>query len=193
MKKSILIILIISVLSFSGCGLFDHIYNISEITEVEQYGNFYPLDQNDQYITEYIGDFVPKKLEDYFSNVKYVYRYCTEPLLQEIYLEFTIEDETKYNSYINEYIDVNHVELFEYDDSFFQYQESDIMALQHQDDVDGPTVGYTLIKKILYSNETNTIIFIVISIPYNDMPFSKENIYFFEKYDIDLLHYKCDE
>ena len=23
--------------------------------------------------------------------------------------------------------------------------------------------------------------------------FSKENIYFFEKYDIDLLHYKCDE
>ena len=60
MKKSILIILIISVLSFSGCGLFDHIYNISEITEVEQYGDFYPLDQNDQYITEYIGDFVPK-------------------------------------------------------------------------------------------------------------------------------------
>ena len=191
MKFIVCIILSLFSFSLSGCNFFEeitNIYTVNSTTNINEYGKF-PVLQGKHRIENYIDIIMPERIEDFFSDTIYYFGYCKEPYMNEMYLQVKIEDEIQYQSYVSELVKENPTGTFFYDDSFREYVITDVLMLQHEGEPYGPTISKTEIQKILFSDESNTIIFISLIVLYPDMPFPVKDFYYFEKFNIEVEKY----
>ncbi len=183
MKRIVFLLLVQIAMIISLCFVGCNAYEVIETTDIEDYGKFTETKYGEK-IDIYTEKVMPKKIEEFFSNVEYSYKMCHSPAMHEAYLKVTIDSEKQYESYINSIVGDNETEAFYYDKTYREYVIVDKISLQHENEEKGPTIGYTEIQKILFSNETNTLIFISLVVPYNDMPFFVDTFLYFEKFDI---------
>ena len=186
MKRiSCLVLALLLIVSFSGCEFFDY-FKVFEVTDIEQYGQY----TNPKYAPEdfraesYISQIFPEKIEDYFLVQKYSYKHCMEPPMIEAFLEVVIEDEAIFQNYVDSFSTGKIITEFPYEEGFKQIVFSEAAEFHHL-----TSIGYTDIQKILFSDETNTIIFSVIEMPYNDGPLTLESFSYFTRFSFEMTEY----
>ncbi len=123
------------------------------------------------------------------SNFKYSYNVnCFIDCAHEIYLEFTIENENEFaafisehqNSIIQEYENVI-VQEFVYDKAYTEVVIKDNIRSRYADD-GKLVIDYAYVKKLLYNEENNSVIFInLYVIDYWEF----ENSTYIERFSID--------
>ena len=154
--KKLAIILMLCTLCFTGCGGFKH-----STTDINKYGKY------DNCVSEDETNFFPALNEDKMSNFKYSYNVdCIIDCAHEIYLEFTIENETEFTNFINE--NTNNItrnnqnvvtQKFKYDETYTEVVIEDLINTR-QNDEGKLVIDYAYVKKMLYSEESNSIIFV---------------------------------
>lgn len=187
MKYFICIILSFVVFCLSGCNIF-HIGEVHITTDINDYGKFPTLIEEHR-IEKYTDIILPEKIEEFFFEPSYYFGYCKDPFMCEAYLEFKIEDEMQYENYITELTQGKSTQKFFYDEAFEECVITDVLILQHVGEANGPIISKSEVQKILFSNESNTIIFISLVVLYQDMPFPIKDFYYFEKFNIDVEKY----
>lgn len=135
-------------------------------TDFNEYGN-YIGNYNNEIPQEFINSFFPDAIEDNYTNVRYEYRaQKNDTYAYEAYLEFEITDSTEFQAFITKHIG-NNASDFPFDPSFKEYVISDKMGIRKYPD-DSGLPGYSIqeakIGKILYSEETQRIIFVAIGV-----------------------------
>ena len=157
MKKLLAIILLLCTLCLWGCIKVPY----GHITDISAYGEY------DNCVGEDETYFFPELNEDIMSNFKYSYNVdCFIDCAHEIYLEFTIEDEAEFTNFINEnqnsITQSNKnvvVQKFKYDETYTEVVIEDVIKTRH-DERDELAIDYAYIRKMIYSEENNSIIFV---------------------------------
>ncbi len=174
--KKLAIILVLCAICLSSCAPHSHITNIAE------YGKY------DDCVAEHETKFFPELNEDIMSNFKYSYNAdCIIDCAHEIYLEFTIEDEAEFANFINE--NKNNIiqsnkdvvtQKFKYDGTYTEVIIEDVIEIRHNDEGE-LAIDRAFIRKMLYSEETSSIIFInLYVVDYWEL----ENSTYIERFDI---------
>ena len=130
-------------------------------TDINKYGIYKDC------VSEYETQLFPQLDKNIMSDIKYSYNaYCFIDCAHEIYLEFTIENEDEFTKFINEnknritqaYNDVT-VRNFKHDESYTEVVVHD--SIHTRKDSNGVLViDDAYIKKLMYNEENNSIIFI---------------------------------
>ena len=179
-----LCLLVLAVLIAACFGCFKDIYKIYTYDDIEMYGTEYPVSKHIEYtVREYAESVFPEKIEPFFTVQAFSYKMCHEPAMHELYLEVTIKSENEYHAYVEELVGEKSTAVFSYDASFTECVTSYTVTTQHE----GTTLGYSEIQKFLFSDETNTVIFVSIYIPYSDMPFPVTDFAFFNRFGITVV------
>lgn len=177
MKKILAIILMLCTLCLSSCGIFEHC-----TTDINKYGKY------DNCVGESEINFFPELNKDIMSNFKYSYNVdCFIDCAHEIYLEFTIEDEAEFTNFIEENknsITQSHKDVvtqkFKYDEAYTEVVIEDLIKARHYDDGE-LAISFAYIKKMIYCEETNSIIFVNLYV----VDYWKfENSTYIERFDI---------
>ena len=165
------IFILLNVLS-AACffaGFIDIIFTKPVVTtDLDDYGKYTGNYDND-FPNEFITSFFPEKIEDNFSNVKYSYRARKgDTYAFEAYLEFQIDDPSEFQSFVENYAG-GYSPDFHYDPSFKEYTIADIfeptsLSNESNSNETNCSIRYAKIGKILYSEETHTIIFVAIGV-----------------------------
>lgn len=91
-----------------------------ETRDIAQYGIY--VGNSESYMQEYIGRFFPEQIEDYFDDVTYVFKSrAIDTYGFEALLEFTIEDEEQFRSFVAEATEGLYTRQFHYDPAFREY------------------------------------------------------------------------
>ena len=158
-------------------------------TDIEDYGKYVGNYDNDS-VEAFITSFFPEKIEDDFANVKYSYRAQKgDAYAYEAYLEFQIEDEEEFESYILMKTGGKAVE-FSYDSDFKEYVISDILDLQTEEGEKTYNIGGAKIGKILYSEKDHRIIYVAIGVYDGGLAKTSFLCEYFNRFNIDPLKYK---
>lgn len=167
----------------------------TERTAISDYGR-YDGTGSDKFTKQYIQSFFPKKIEDFFSDVKYTYKAeNTDTYGFEAFLEFTIEDEEKLQAYLSEIADDEKWEDFAYASGYKEYSIENVLDLDI-DDTDDPSsifyrqIVYAKIRKVLYSPEENRIIYVAIGVYDGGGIGTNYFNKFFERFQIDPVEYE---
>ncbi len=188
MKYFICTILSLVVFSLSGCNIF-HMGEVHITTDINDYGKFPTFSENENHrIEKYTDIILPEKIEEFFFEPSYYFGYCKDPFMCEVYLEFKIEDETQYKNYITELTQGKATQKFFYDETFKECVITDVLWLEHGVE-NRPILSKSEVQKILFSDESNTVIFISLIVLYPDMTFPVKDFYYFEKFNIDVEKY----
>ena len=185
MKKSIRLLALCTVLVLtllvSSCLHIGDIFKVYTYDDITQYRKDYPISRGGDYdIQTHIDPVFPEEIEPFFTVQAYSYKMCHEPVMHELFLEVTIEDEETYQSYKQELVGEKELIPFKYDATFEELTVSDLVTTQHE----GEWIGYTVVQKTLFSNETRTIIFVSIYLPYSDMPLPVTDFAFFNRFGL---------
>ena len=163
-------------------------WEIYEKTNIDEYGEYISV-RRDGYMTENIDQIMPSKIEDFFIVQKYSYRMCHDPVFQEVYLEVVIEDEAQYQAYVNELTYGKTLHSFWYDPSFSEVtlteDRATVTMLGSTDDTTA-YIDYAIIQKIMFCNQTNTIIFLSLDVPDTYFANPASQFYYFERFGIDV-------
>ena len=179
MKKLLAIIFLICTLCLSSCIKVPR----SHITDITAYGRY------DNCVGESETNFFPQLNEKTMSNFKYSYNVdCFIDCAHEIYLEFTIEDEEEFTKFINEnrhsIIQENEdaiVQQFMYDESYTEVVIEDVIRTRYTDNGE-LVIDFSYIRKFLYNEEKNSIIFVNLHVvDYWEF----ENSMYIERFSID--------
>lgn len=171
----------------------------TEISGPENYGN-YTGTNNDAKVNDYINSFFPEKMEPYFSDVTFTYR-STDfgSYACEAYLEFTIEDPDQFDAYVASIADEAEWRVFSYDSSFLEYRIEDRLYLVVTNEESGEDKTRTSvvitdaeIGKVLYSSETQTIIYMAMLICSDSTVETDYFNAFFSRFAIDPTEYTDD-
>lgn len=188
MKYFICTLLSFVVFSLSGCDIF-HMGEIHITTDINDYGKFPTFSENENHrIEKYTDIILPEKIEEFFFEPSYYFGYCKDPFMCEVYLEFKIEDETQYENYITELTQGKATQKFFYDETFKEYVITDVLWLEPPEE-ETSFLSKSEVQKILFSDESNTVIFISLIMLYPDFVFPVEDFYYFEKFNIDVEKY----
>lgn len=167
----------------------------TERTAISDYGN-YDGTAVDSFTTQYIQSFFPREIEDYFSDVKYSYKVeNTDTYGFEAFLEFTIENETEFQTYISEITSDENWQDFSYAPGYKEYSIENVLELDI-DAVDDPSsvfyrqILYAKIRKVLYSPEEQRIIYVAIGV-YDGGGIGTNYLnVFFDRFQIDPVEYE---
>lgn len=167
----------------------------TERTAITDYG-YYDGTGADRFTNQYIQSFFPKEIEDYFSDVKYSYKAeNTDTYGFEAFLEFSIEDETKFQEYIAEITCDENWQDFTYASGYKEYCIENVFDLDI-DETDDPTsifyrqIVYAKVRKILYSAEEQRIIYVAIGV-YDGGGIGTNYLnVFFERFQIKPIEYE---
>lgn len=172
------------------------IHNFYETTDITDYGTYIGNFDN-KTPSAFIKSFFPEKIDASFENVRYVYRARKgDSYAYEAYLEFTISDDTAFETYIQEHINESELQAFSYDENIQQWIKSDRLDLRstrEEEDICGGykgfRIGYAIIGKILINKNENKIIYVALGV--NDggivtTGFLRE---YFQQFGIDPLEY----
>ena len=154
-------------------------------TNVSDYGKYVGNYDND-FPEEFINSFFPEKIEINFSDVKYSYRAQKgDTYAFEAYLEFQIEKESEFQSYVYEKIG-NSAMNFKYDSDFKEYVIFDEFQLNGEE---SKSIRGAKIGKILYSEKNQRIIYVAIGVYDGGMVTTDFLCKYFERFDIDPIKY----
>ena len=175
------------------CMICFSIYNnLSKypITNIDNYGEY------DDCVDKSETDFFPELDKRIMSNFTYSFnKDCFIDCAHEIYLEFNIENEDKFatfisehqNRIIQEYENVI-VQEFMYDKAYTEVVIEDNICSRYADD-GKLVIDYAYIKKFLYNKENNSVIFInLYVIDYWEF----ENSTYIERFNIDTTMLKLN-
>jgi len=186
-KKLLAIILLLYTLCLAGCSIK---VPYKRTTDINEYGKY------DNCVGESETNFFPELDKNIMSNFKYSYNVdCFIDCAHEIYLEFNIENEDKFatfisehqNSIIQEYENVI-VQEFMYDKAYTEVVIEDNIRSRYADD-GKLVIDYAYIKKFLYNKENNSVIFInLYVIDYWEF----ENSTYIERFNIDTTMLKLN-
>ena len=184
MKKTIaltlaLILLFFCTICFSSCNKFSEY----PVTNIDNYGEY------DRCVDKSETRFFPELDKSIMSNFRYSYnKDCVIDCAHEIYLEFNIEDEDKFatfisehqNNIIQEYENVI-VQKFMYNKAYTEVVIQDNIRPRHTDN-GKLVIDHAYIKKFLYNKENNSVIFVnLYVIDY----WGFENSTYIERFNID--------
>lgn len=154
-------------------------------TNVSDYGKYVGNYDND-FPEEFINSFFPEKIEINFSDVKYSYKAQKgDTYAFEAYLEFQIENEAEFQSYISEKTG-NSAVKFKYDSDFKEYVIFDEFQLNGEE---SKSIRGAKIGKILYSEKDQRIIYVAIGVYDGGMVTTDFLCQYFERFDIDPTKY----
>ena len=106
-------------------------------------------------------------------------------------MEFVIEDENAFSSFLNRYVDTADAEPFLYDNSLLEYSISNVIRIQKPANESGAyAISYAEIGKILYSTDEQRIIFVAIGVYDGGGTDTSELDYFFSKFQINCANYQ---
>ena len=191
MKKTIaltlaLILLFFCTICFSSCNRLSKY----PITNIDNYGEY------DDCVGKRETHFFPELDKSIMSNFRYSFnKDCIIDCAHEIYLEFNIENEDKFatfisehqNSIIQEYENVI-VQEFMYDKAYTEVVIEDNIRSRYADD-GKLVIDYAYIKKFLYNKENNSVIFINLYV----MDYWEfENSTYIERFNIDTTKLKLN-
>ena len=187
------IALALALILFFCCMICFSIYNnLSKypITNIDNYGEY------DDCVDKSETDFFPELDKSIMSNFIYSFnKDCFIDCAHEIYLEFNIENEDKFatfisenqNRIIQEYENVI-VQEFMYDKAYTEVVIEDNICSRYA--YDGELViDYAFIKKFLYNKENNSVIFINL---YVIDCWDFENSTYIERFNIDTTTLKLN-
>lgn len=184
-------------LSFAtGCSGLDEMIRTSSYTKTTDIANYgeYTGTADEEYIQEFINSFFPTQIDSTFLNPKY--SYCVENLDTygfEVYLEFTIEDKTEFDSYINNITEPENWQEFTFDSTFLEYEIRDgfnLVDRKPENKQSAYGISAASIKKILYCAEDQTIIYWGLGV--HDGGFADTEYFgtFFSRFAIDPVEYE---
>ena len=161
---------------------------IYQTTDIKDYGNFIGT-YDDETLKKTILAYFPDEIQDNFEIIKYSYKAIKgDSISCEAYLEFSIDDEEEFDSYVSQMTNETDTTVFEYDSSFREYVKQDYMDFGSEKH----NIECADIRKVLYSDETNTMIFVYIFV--YDGGYTRANSYneYFSRFGIDRFeHYDC--
>lgn len=163
-------------------------------TDISEYGYYTGTGAND-FVRDYIHSIFPEKIEDTFSDIKYVYKAAGQSAYDfEAYLEFSIKDPDAFRCYVENIAPEYEWEPFRFD-ADFQISLIENYLHIHEDRKADPESDFyypiesAKIKAILYNPETNTIIFWALGVYDGDAISTNFLNTFFERFDIDPILY----
>lgn len=169
--------------------LFDgDTWKVYEKTNLAEYGEYIPL-KYDGYMTENIDEIMPSKIEEFFTVQKYSYRMCHDPAFQEVYLEVVIEDEALYRAYVSDIMAERDTNVFYYDSSFSEVvltEDYVTVTMRGNPNERSSYVDYGTIQKIMFCDQTNTVIFLSLDVPDSYFATIPSDLYYFERFSIDI-------
>jgi hypothetical protein len=110
------------------------------------------------------------EIDQSFSNITYSYKAeNTDSYGFEAYLEFHIEDKEQFDEYVSVLKKGRSWQNFDFCPGFQECNLENVLVLDLDDDVDPASIFYrqilcARIRKILYSSETQTIIYVAIGV-----------------------------
>lgn len=156
-------------------------------TDLADYGK-YVGNYDNKSAKKFITSFFPDEIKDEFKDVKYSYRAEKfDTYAFEAYLEFRIEDETAFKSYIAEKIG-DGATAFEYDPDFKEYIVLDFYLLSsfgNELTIDDAGIG-----KILYSEKDQRIIYVALAVYDGGATSADFLCVYFERFGIDPVAYQ---
>ena len=188
-------------LFFNGLLIFlmvVHIFSIeqTETTNLADYG-IYNGTYSDEFTQAYVESIFPEEILPSFSNVKYSYKAKKfDTYAFEAYLEFTVEDSEEFAKIIREIAPEEKWEPFPFDESFMEYNiENDFeihyRSLEESTAEQGFAIQQAKIRKILYSSETQTIIYFALGVYDGGGVGTDFLCVFFERFSIDPVEYQA--
>jgi len=156
---------------------------IYQTTDIKDYGNFIGT-YDDETVKKSILVYFPDKIQDNFEIIKYSYKAIKgDSISCEAYLEFSIDDEEEFDLYVSKMTNETDTTVFEYDSSFREYVIQDSMHFGLEKD----NIESARIRKVLYSDETNTMIFVYIVV--HDGGYTRADSYneYFSRFGIDSI------
>jgi hypothetical protein len=167
---------------------------VTETTDIADYGiitgNYY----NDR-PAEFMFSFFPEEISEDFSNVSYHYKAQKgDTYACEIWLEFDIQDKTKFAEFIDASVDPEQVTTFSYDPSLSDYTVSNnfILTSPEDDAPDAIHIEYAEIGKILYNEESQHVICYALLMCDGGYSSTREFGRFFTRFKIDPIQYEID-
>lgn len=167
----------------------------TETTDISDYG-VYTGTCADSFTQAYINSFFPKEISSSYRNIKYSYKAQEfDTYAFEAYLEFTIEDVTEFNRLIQSIASEDEWKPFAFDESFMEYNiENGFDICVHDPEELGESaydhIECAKIRKILYSAETQTIIYVAIGVYDGGAVGTDYLCVFFERFGIDPIEYE---
>lgn len=154
-------------------------------TDLNDYG-YYQGNYDDEYVQTFITSFFPEKIADNWTDVNYSYRaQKNDTYAFEAYLEFQIEDPEEFQNFIHQYTGGD-VHDFQYDSSFKEYVIADNFNLT---DSNSNHIESCNIGKILYSEESQRIIFIAMGVYDGGATTTEFLCVYFNRFNIDPKNY----
>lgn len=177
---------------FAGMSLNEVI--LTYTTDVEDYGE-YTGTNHDTFADEYINSFFPLKLEPYFSEVYYSYSAVnTGECAFEAYLEIIIEDPVTFDEYVSSLASESEWDVFSVDSRYKERSIENELRLWSEiypesEDTAPVYITEASIKKILYSQDEQRIIFVALCVCDNSaVPADVFNA-FFNRFGLDAAEY----
>lgn len=185
--------LVLLIIFFVIAALIPVEYN--ETTDIADYGHYPNVKTTDiEHIL--IHSFFPESIKDSFCDVRFSYK--SEDLDTygfEAYLEFNIENSLEFYHHISSIADEQQWKDFAFDGNFKEYSIKNELVL----DVDDPYDPESLfqhqiiqsdIRKILYSPESQTIIYVAIGVQDGGGVGTNYLNVFFNRFSIDPVEYE---
>lgn len=170
---------------------------IYESNDLADYGNYIGNTDNDT-PTKFINSFFPGNIEPYFSNVQYHYKAkkC-DTYGYEVWLEFVIEDPTKFNLYYASILKKYEAQQFYYDELYCEYTIADEIDINphpmSKEDIEAEiySIRSDEIGKILVSEATHHFIYSAIGVCDGGATDTEDVGFFFSHFNIDPIDYQA--
>lgn len=164
----------------------------TETTDIADYGT-YTGTYADSFTQAYIDSFFPEQISTSFTSVKYSYKAKEfDTYAFEAYLEFTIEDVTEFNNFIQSIASADEWKPFPFDEGFMEYNIENVLDISVRDPEEFPyhPIECAKIRKILCSTETQTVIYVAIGVYDGGGVGTDYLCVFFERFGIDPVEYE---
>ncbi len=174
-----------------------HAFSIeyTETTDIADYG-IYNGTYQDEFTQAFVESIFPEEISPSFSNVKYSYKAKKDDVYAfEAYLEFTVEDSAEFANIIREIASEEQWKPFPFDEKFMEYNIENGFDINTARENSSAETGYSIsrakIRKILYSSETQTIIYFALGV-YDGFGTTKTDFLcvFFDRFFIDPAEYE---
>lgn len=167
----------------------------TETTDLADYGEFTGTGSK-SFVENYINSIFPQSIDESFTNVSYSFKAENiDTYGFEAYLEFSIEDTEEFNRYIDAIKQEYSFQDFPYDSSFQECKIEDVFVLFTDTDYDPTSIPHyqitqAKIRKILYSKESQTIIYVAMGVYDGGGAGTDYLNVFFNRFGIDPVEYE---
>ena len=190
LTAAIIVLVVFAFIISSIMAFASYSPTITEYANIADYGK-YDGTSKDEFVSDYIQSFFPKTIDASFSNVSYSYKAVSGSTYSfETYLEFTIEDTDAFNEYVTSIANKECWKKFEFDNRYMECCIEDAFLIGENSEKTAPDYRIALakIRKVLYSSDTQTIIFVAIGV-YDGSTNVEHLNTFFERFDINPADY----